>query len=182
MKAIQLSIPDVYLFEPRVFGDERGFFFESFNQRQFEQAIGQSVTFAQSNHSRSAKHVLRGLHYQIKQPQGKLVRVIKGEVFDVAVDIRRSSSTFGRWAGEILSADNKKQLWVPAGFAHGFVVLSDDAEFLYNTTDYWAPEHERCIIWNDPTLAIDWPLDSAPILSDKDAQGKTFESAEVYTN
>ncbi len=181
MKAIQLSIPEVYLFEPQVFGDERGFFFESFNQRQFEQAIGQKITFVQSNHSRSAKHVLRGLHYQIKQPQGKLVRVIKGEVFDVAVDIRRSSPTFGQWVGEILSAENKKQLWVPAGFAHGFAVLSDDAEFLYNTTDYWAPEHERCIIWNDPTLAINWPTDLVPVLSDKDAQGKLFESADVYT-
>ncbi len=182
MKATQLSIPDVYLFEPRVFGDERGFFFESFNKRQFEQAIGKKIAFVQSNHSRSAKHVLRGLHYQIKQPQGKLVRVITGEVFDVAVDIRRSSPTFGQWVGEILSADNKKQLWLPAGFAHGFVVLSDYAEFLYDTTDYWAPEHERCIIWNDPSLAINWPVEVKPVLSEKDAQGEPFKTAEVYTN
>lgn len=177
----QLAIPGVFLLEPRVFGDDRGFFFESFNQRQFEQAINREVSFVQSNHSRSAQHVLRGLHYQIEQPQGKLVRVVVGEVFDVAVDIRRSSPTFGQWVGEVLSAENKKQLWVPEGFAHGFVVLSDTADFLYNTTDYWAPDHERYIIWNDPTLAINWPIDSVPILSDKDAQGKLFETADVYT-
>ena len=180
MNVTQLAIPDVFLIEPRVFGDDRGFFFESFNQRQFEQAIGGDVSFVQSNHSRSAQHVLRGLHYQIKQPQGKLVRVVVGEVFDVAVDIRRSSPTFGQWVGEILSAENKKQLWVPEGFAHGFVVLSDDAEFLYNTTDYWAPEHERYILWNDPDLAIEWPIRVAPILSDKDAAAMTFKAAEVF--
>jgi len=180
MKATQLAIPEVILLEPNVFGDERGFFFESFNQRQFNQAIGKQVTFVQANHSRSARHVLRGLHYQIKQPQGKLVRVVSGEVFDVAVDIRRSSPTFGQWVGEILNTENKKQLWVPGGFAHGFVVLSEYAEFLYQTTDYWAPEHERCIIWNDPRLAVGWPIDCAPILSDKDAQGQPFEMADVY--
>ncbi len=180
MKATQLSLPDVYLFEPNIFGDDRGFFFESYNQRQFEQAIGKPITFVQSNHSRSAKNVLRGLHYQIQQPQGKLVRVVVGEVFDVAVDIRQSSPTFGQWVGETLSAENKKQLWVPPGFAHGFIVLSDYAEFLYNTTDYWAPEHERYIIWNDPTLAIDWPIDQTPTLSEKDAQGKPFIEADVY--
>ncbi len=180
MNVTRLAIPDVFLIEPRVFGDDRGFFFESFNQRQFEQAINRDVTFVQSNHSRSAQHVLRGLHYQIKQPQGKLVRVVVGEVFDVAVDIRRSSPTFGQWAGEILSAENKKQLWVPEGFAHGFVVLSDNTEFLYKTTDYWAPEHERCILWNDPDLAINWPVSAAPILSDKDAGGSTFKAAEVF--
>ena len=180
MSVTQLAIPDVYLIEPRVFGDDRGFFFESFNQRQFEQAINREVRFVQSNHSRSAQHVLRGLHYQIKQPQGKLVRVVVGEVFDVAVDIRRSSLTYGHWVGEVLSAKNKKQLWVPEGFAHGFMVLSNDAEFLYNTTDYWAPEHERCILWNDPDLAINWPINIAPILSDKDAAGLAFKSSEVF--
>lgn len=180
MQAIQLAIPDVFLLQPKVFGDERGFFFESFNQRQFDQAIGRHVCFVQNNHSRSANNVLRGLHYQIKQPQGKLVRVVTGEVFDVAVDLRRSSPSFGRWVGERLSAENKKQLWVPEGFAHGFVVLSEFAEFLYQTTDYWAPEHERCIIWNDPTLAIEWPIAGEPVLSAKDAQGQLFETAEVY--
>jgi len=180
MKATALSIPDVFLFEPTVYVDERGFFFESFNQRQFEQATGLSAPFVQNNHSRSAKNVLRGLHYQIQQPQGKLVRVVIGEVFDVAVDLRRSSTTFGQWVGETLSAENKKQLWVPPGFAHGFVVLSDYAEFLYNTTDYWAPEHERYIIWNDPTLAIDWPIDVEPVLSDKDANGRLFTEADLY--
>lgn len=180
MKATPLSIPDVFLLEPRVFGDDRGFFFESYNQRDFEAAIGESAPFVQSNHSRSVRNVLRGLHYQIHQAQGKLVRVVAGEVFDVAVDIRRSSATFGQWVGEMLSADNKKQLWVPPGFAHGFVVLSDHAEFLYSVTDYWAPEHERCIIWNDPTLAIDWPIDAAPVLSAKDAGGLPFNKAEVF--
>lgn len=181
MKATPLSIPEVILFEPRVFGDARGFFFESFNRRQFESAVGQSVCFLQNNHSRSVQNVLRGLHYQIKQPQGKLVRVVIGEVFDVAVDIRRSSATFGQWVGANLSAENKKQLWVPPGFAHGFVVLSEYAEFLYNTTDYWAPEYERCIVWNDPTLNIQWPMMStAPVLSDKDARGATLDVAEVY--
>lgn len=180
MKALPLAIPNVVLIEPKVFGDERGFFFESFNQARFEEAIGKSVRFVQDNHSRSVKNVLRGLHYQIQQPQGKLVRVVQGEVFDVAVDLRKSSKTFGQWVGEILSADNKRQLWVPEGFAHGFVVLSDTAEFLYKTTDYYAPAHERCILWNDKTLSIQWPAGVQPILSAKDAQGKAFTEAEVF--
>jgi len=180
MKATPLAIPDVILIEPKVFGDERGFFFESFNQTQFEEAIGKSVQFVQDNHSRSARNVLRGLHYQIQQPQGKLVRVVQGEVFDVAVDLRKNSKTFGQWVGEILSAENKRQLWVPEGFAHGFVVLSDTAEFLYKTTDYYAPAHERCVLWNDATLAIQWPAGIQPILSAKDAQGKPFIEAEVF--
>ena len=180
MKATPLAIPDVILIEPKVFGDDRGFFFESFNQAQFETAIGRKVNFVQDNHSRSAKNVLRGLHYQIQQPQGKLVRVTQGEVFDVAVDIRRSSPTFGKWVGAILSADNKKQMWVPPGFAHGFVVLSDTAEFLYKTTDYYAPQHERCIVWNDTSLAINWHIQGEPVLSGKDAQGATFKTAEVF--
>lgn len=180
MKSTPLAIPDVVLLEPRIFGDERGFFFESFNQRAFDSAVGKSVQFVQSNHSRSTQYVLRGLHYQIRQAQGKLVRVVVGEVFDVAVDIRRTSATFGQWVGAVLSAENKKQLWIPPGFAHGFVVLSEYAEFLYNTTDYWAPEHERCIIWDDATLAIDWPLSVRPVLSVKDAQGVAFNKAEVY--
>lgn len=180
MKVSPLSIPEVFLLEPRVFGDERGFFFESYNQRNFEAVIGKKATFVQSNHSRSVRNVLRGLHYQIQQAQGKLVRVIAGEVFDVAVDIRRTSPTFGHWIGERLSAENKKQLWIPPGFAHGFIVLSDTAEFLYSVTDYWAPEHERCIIWNDPALNIDWPIAEAPILSDKDARGLKLSEAEVY--
>jgi dTDP-4-dehydrorhamnose 3,5-epimerase len=180
MQATPLAIPDVILLEPRVFGDARGFFFESFNQRQFEAAIGRPVRFVQDNHSKSAKNVLRGLHYQIQQPQGKLVRVVQGAVFDVAVDIRQSSPTFGQWVGEILSADNKRQLWVPAGFAHGFVVLSDTAEFLYKTTDYYAPEHERCILWNDPAIGIQWPIDAAPLLSAKDAIGLLLADAEVF--
>ena len=180
MKSTPLAIPDVVLLEPRVFGDERGFFFESFNQREFDSAVGKPVQFVQSNHSRSTRHVLRGLHYQIRQAQGKLVRVVAGEVFDVAVDLRRSSATFGQWVGMVLNAENKKQLWIPPGFAHGFVVVSDYAEFLYNTTDYWAPEHERCIIWDDATLAIDWPLTETPVLSVKDARGAVFNEAEVY--
>lgn len=180
MKATPLAIPDVILFEPKVFGDDRGFFFESFNHRRFEEAIGKPVTFVQDNHSRSVKNVLRGLHYQIQQPQGKLVRVVQGEVFDVAVDLRRSSATFGQWVSAHLSAENKHQLWVPEGFAHGFVVLSDTAEFLYKTTDYYAPAHERCIVWNDATLAIQWPAGIQPILSAKDAQGKPFIEAEVF--
>ena len=180
MKATPLAIPDVVLIEPKVFGDERGFFFESFNQAQFEEAIGKPVQFVQDNHSRSTKSVLRGLHYQIQQPQGKLVRVVQGEVFDVAVDLRKSSKTFGQWVGEILSADNKRQLWVPEGFAHGFVVLSDTAEFLYKTTDYYAPAHERCILWNDTALSIQWPAGVQPILSAKDAQGEVFNEAEVF--
>jgi len=180
MKATQLAIPDVFLFEPRVFGDDRGFFFESFNQAKFEAAIGRKVNFVQDNHSRSAKNVLRGLHYQIQQPQGKLVRVVQGEVFDVAVDIRKSSPTFGQWVGEILSAENKRQLWVPEGFAHGFVVLSDTAEFLYKTTDYYAPAHERSIAWNDPAIGIRWPISGEPVLSAKDQQGKSLADAEHF--
>ena len=180
MKATPLAIPDVILLEPKAFGDERGFFFESFNQAKFEAAIGRPIGFVQDNHSRSAQNVLRGLHYQISQPQGKLVRVVQGEVFDVAVDIRKSSPTFGQWVGEILSAENKRQMWVPEGFAHGFVVLSDTAEFLYKTTDYYAPEHERCIAWNDPAIAIQWPLDGVPALSAKDQQGKPFAEAEHF--
>ena len=180
MKVTACPIPDVLLIEPRVFGDDRGFFFESFNQRAFNQASGLDLNFVQDNHSRSARHVLRGLHYQIKNPQGKLVRVVSGEVFDVAVDIRRNSPTFGRWVGELLSATNKRQLWVPPGLAHGFVVLSDSAEFLYKTTDYYAPEFERCIAWNDPTLAIAWPaLEGEPLLSAKDAAGKAFMNADL---
>jgi dTDP-4-dehydrorhamnose 3,5-epimerase len=168
------------LIEPKVFGDDRGFFFESFNQRVFMENTGLALNFVQDNHSRSARNVLRGLHYQIKQPQGKLVRVTTGEVFDVAVDIRRGSPTFGRWFGHILSAENKKQLWIPPDFAHGFLVLSDFAEFLYKTTDYWAPEHERCIRWDDPTLAIDWPLEHGhPALSAKDATGLSLAEAIV---
>lgn len=180
MKATPLAISDVVLFEPKVFGDERGFFFESFNHRLFEEAIGRSVAFVQDNHSRSVKGVLRGLHYQLQQPQGKLVRVTEGEVFDVAVDIRKNSVTFGQWVGAHLSAENKHQLWVPEGFAHGFVVLSDSAEFLYKTTDYYAPEHERCIIWNDPQIAIQWPFDEQPALSIKDRQGKPLSDADLY--
>ena len=181
MKSTPLAISEVLLLEPKVFSDARGFFFESYNQREFESIAGKKINFVQSNHSRSGQYVLRGLHYQIKQAQGKLVRVLAGEVFDVAVDLRRSSPTFGQWVGEVLSAENKKQLWIPPGFAHGFLVLSGCAEFLYNTTDYWAPEHERCIVWNDATLAIDWPLaGNGPVLSGKDAQGALFNAAEVY--
>ncbi|AOZ13588.1 dTDP-4-dehydrorhamnose 3,5-epimerase [Pseudomonas lundensis] len=180
MKTTPLDIPDVVRFEPKVFGDDRGFFFESFNHRQFEDAIGRSVQFVQDNHSRSVKGVLRGLHYQLHRAQGKLVRVVHGEVFDVAVDIRRSSPTFGKWVGSYLSAENKHQLWVPEGFAHGFVVLSDSAEFLYKTTDYYAPEHERCISWNDPAIGIDWPLKGEPALSGKDRQGKCLADADVF--
>ncbi|MDQ9170130.1 dTDP-4-dehydrorhamnose 3,5-epimerase [Oxalobacteraceae bacterium R-40] len=180
MKATSLAISDVVLFEPRVFGDDRGFFYESFNQRQFNEAIGRPVSFVQDNHSRSAKNVLRGLHYQIQQPQGKLVRVAVGEVFDVAVDVRKSSPTFGQWVGEILSAENKKQLWVPEGFAHGFVVLSDYAEFLYKTTDYYAPEFERSIAWNDAAIGIQWPILGEPQLSAKDKAGISLSNAEVF--
>ena len=178
MKATRLAIPDVVLIEPKVFGDARGFFFESFNQKAFNEATGTQHEFVQDNHSRSAKGVLRGLHYQVQQPQGKLVRVVRGAVFDVAVDIRKGSPTFGQWVGEELSEDNHRQLWVPPGFAHGFVVLSDAAEFLYKTTDYYALQFERCIMWNDPTLDIDWPT-QLPILSDKDSKGQAFLSAEL---
>jgi dTDP-4-dehydrorhamnose 3,5-epimerase len=180
MNASPTAIPDVVVIEPRVFGDARGFFYESFNQTRFDEAIGRETRFVQDNHSRSGRGVLRGLHYQIRQPQGKLVRVVVGEVFDVAVDLRRRSPTFGRWVGEILSAENKRELWVPEGFAHGFVVLSETAEFLYKTTDYWFPEHERCIRWDDPTLAIDWRFSGTPIVSEKDARGADFRSAEVF--
>ncbi|SDG59944.1 dTDP-4-dehydrorhamnose 3,5-epimerase [Propionivibrio dicarboxylicus] len=177
MKATPLAIPDVMLIEPKVFGDARGFFFESFNQRAFVEATGTDVTFVQDNHSRSARNVLRGLHYQLApRAQGKLVRVVAGEVFDVAVDIRPESPTFGRWVGQHLSAENKCQLWIPPGLAHGFVVVSETAEFLYKTTDYWAPEVERCIRWDDPDLAIDWPLDGAPLVSAKDALGANFST------
>ena len=180
MKVTPCAIADVLLIEPRVFGDERGFFFESFNQRAFNLATGLAPSFVQDNHSKSARGVLRGLHYQLHQPQGKLVRVVAGEVFDVAVDIRRNSPTFGKWAGEILSADNKRQLWVPPGLAHGFLVLSETAEFLYKTTDYYAPEFERCIAWNDPDLAIVWPTpQGGRQLSAKDAAGVTFLQAEL---
>lgn len=180
VKSATLAIPDVILFEPRIFGDDRGFFFESFNQQVFEAAVGRSVSFVQDNHSRSAKGVLRGLHYQVQQAQGKLVRVVEGEVFDVAVDLRRSSPTFGKWVGAHLSAENKHQLWVPEGFAHGFVVLSERAEFLYKTTDFYAPAHERCLAWNDPTVAIDWPVSEQPLLSDKDKLGKLLADAECF--
>lgn len=174
------AIPDVLVLEPRVFGDARGFFYESFNQRDFTQATGLDVSFVQDNHSKSAQGVLRGLHYQVEHAQGKLVRVVQGEVLDVAVDLRRSSPTFGRWVGERLSADNKKQLWVPPGFAHGFVVLSETAEFLYKTTDYWYPEHERSLLWSDPALGIDWQLTVAPLLAAKDAAAPILAQAEVY--
>lgn len=181
MNVLPTSIPDLLIIEPKVFGDDRGFFFESFNQRRFTDLTGVTDDFVQDNHSRSAKNVLRGLHYQIQQPQGKLVRVIAGEVWDIAVDVRRSSPTFGKWVGVNLSAENKRMLWIPKGFAHGFVVLSDSAEFLYKTTDYWAPEHERCIIWNDPDLAVEWKLGGAtPLLSGKDQGGKRFSEAETF--
>ena len=180
MKATRLAIPDVVLIEPKVFGDARGFFFESFNQKAFNEATGANHAFVQDNHSRSSQGVLRGLHYQIQQPQGKLVRVARGRVWDVAVDIRKSSPTFGQWVGAELSEDNQHQLWVPPGFAHGFVVLSETADFLYKTTDYYAPEHERCIAWNDPQLAIDWRYAGEPRLSAKDAQGLILAQAEVF--
>jgi dTDP-4-dehydrorhamnose 3,5-epimerase len=180
MKVTALAIPDVLLLEPQVFGDSRGFFFESFNQRKFEQTVGYPVEFVQDNHSRSARNVLRGLHYQIRQAQGKLVRVTHGEVFDVAVDLRRGSPTFGRWVGQLLSAENKLQMWIPEGFAHGFVVTSESAEFLYKTTDFWAPEHERCIAWNDPELAIQWPIETTPELSGKDRLGVSLREAELF--
>ena len=180
MQASETILSGVTLIEPKVFGDDRGFFFESFNARQFKELTGTDVNFVQDNHSRSSRNVLRGLHYQIRQPQGKLVRVVEGEVFDVVVDIRRSSSTFGKWLGTHLSAENKKQLWIPEGFAHGFLVLSETAEFLYKTTDYWSPAHERCILWNDPALDVDWPLSSEPIVSGKDAAGTSLAAAEMF--
>lgn len=180
MKIQRLEIPEVLLFEPQVFGDERGFFLESFNMKRFQEAIGREVSFLQDNHSRSSGGVLRGLHYQIEQAQGKLLRVVNGEIFDVAVDIRRGSPTFGKWVGAYLSAENKKQMWVPEGFAHGFLVVSDTADVLYKTTEYYASKHERCIKWDDPTLRISWPLKGLPVLSAKDSCGIELLKAEVY--
>ena len=180
MKVTPTEIPDLLILEPRVFGDDRGFFFESFNARRFAELTGLNPVFVQDNHSRSARGVLRGLHYQIRQAQGKLVRVVAGEVWDVAVDLRRGSPSFGQWQGAHLSADNKRQLWIPEGFAHGFVVLSESAEFLYKTTDYYAPEHQRCIAWNDSDLAIDWCYPGEPVLSDKDRAGGFFRDAELF--
>ena len=174
------AIADVLILEPKVFGDARGFFYESFNARDFAQATGLDVHFVQDNHSKSAQGVLRGLHYQIQHPQGKLVRVVQGEVFDVAVDLRQSSPTFGQWVGVHLSAENHRQLWVPPGFAHGFVVLSESAEFLYKTTDYWYPEHERSLLWNDPTVGIAWPVQGQPLLAAKDAAGMVLAQAECF--
>ena len=181
MKVTQTSIPDVLIFEPDAYGDERGFFYESFNQKTFASLTGLDVSFVQDNHSKSQQGVLRGLHYQIKQPQGKLVRVVKGEVFDVVVDLRQSSASFGQWEGITLSAQNFKQIWVPEGFAHGFLALSETAEFLYKTTDFYAPEYERCIKWNDPELAINWPQSLEIQVSDKDTQGTAFTEAEYFT-
>jgi len=180
MNVIKTKIPDVVIIEPKVFGDARGFFFESFNQKKFAELTGIEKNFVQDNHSLSGKGVLRGLHYQIKQPQGKLVRVVRGEVYDVAVDLRKSSPTFGQWTGVSLSAENKRQFWVPEGFAHGFVVLSDEAEFLYKTTDYYAPEYERCIQWSDPELSIDWQYHDEPLVSEKDAKGNSFSQADYF--
>ena len=180
MQVVQTAIPEVLIIEPQVFGDERGFFFESFNQQKFESLTGVKANFVQDNHSKSAVNVLRGLHYQIQQPQGKLVRVVAGEVFDVAVDLRRQSKTFGKWVGVVLSGENKRQLWVPPGFAHGFVVLKDGTEFLYKTTDYYAPQHERCIRWDDPEIGIEWPLAGEPVLSGKDKLGLALSQAEVF--
>lgn len=181
MIVIDTTIPDVKIFEPKVFNDGRGFFFESFNHRQFEEAIGRSISFAQDNHSNSEKGVLRGLHYQLPpHAQGKLVRVVQGEVFDVAVDIRKGSKTFGQWFGVVLSAENKRQLWIPEGFAHGFITLSENAEFLYKATDYYAPESERSIRWDDPEIAINWPTNVAPLVSTKDADAVYFKNAETF--
>ena len=181
MKLIHTAIPDVLIIEPKVFGDQRGFFYESFNRRQFASLIGRDLDFVQDNHSKSVKGVLRGLHYQLPpHPQGKLVRVVQGAVFDVAVDIRKSSPNFGRWVGAMLSADNKQQLWIPPGFAHGFVTLTDTAEFLYKTTDFYAPQCERSIAWNDPIIGIDWHYDATPQLSAKDLQSVAFDAAELF--
>jgi len=180
MQITPTAIPDVLILEPKSFGDDRGFFYESFNERRFTELTGVKTSFVQDNHSKSAKNVLRGLHYQIQQPQGKLVRVVAGEVFDVAVDLRKSSPTFGHWVGVLLSGENKRQLWVPEGFAHGFVVTSDSAEFLYKTTNYYAPEFERSLIWNDPTIGIEWPADLVPQLSAKDQVGKLLADADVF--
>ncbi|MFN7554568.1 dTDP-4-dehydrorhamnose 3,5-epimerase [Microcystis sp.] len=180
MKVIPTEIPDVLIIEPQVYGDDRGFFLESFNQKDFREKTGVNTTFVQDNHSMSLKNVLRGLHYQIPNPQGKLVRVVNGSVFDVAVDARQSSPTFGQWVGCVLSAENKRIFWVPEGFAHGFLVLSDRAEFLYKTTNYYYPQYEKTILWNDADLGIDWPLDTPPILSPKDQAGQPFKSVEVF--
>lgn len=178
MQAIPTAIPDVLLLEPKVYGDVRGFFYESYNEKVFNELTGADVCFVQENHSRSVRHVLRGLHYQVRHPQGKLIRVVQGEVFDVAVDIRRGSKTYGKWVGVTLSAENRRQVWMPPGFAHGFLVLSETADFLYKTTDFYAPECERCIAWNDPDLAIQWPIEESPLLSAKDAQGMAFRDTE----
>jgi dTDP-4-dehydrorhamnose 3,5-epimerase len=180
MQVVRTEIPEVLILEPKVFGDERGFFLESYHRRAFHKATGVDVEFVQDNHSRSKKNVLRGLHYQIRQAQGKLVRVTTGEVWDVAVDLRRSSPTFGKWTGFTLSAESKRMAWIPPGFAHGFLVISDFAEFLYKTTDYYSPEHERCIVWNDSALAISWPVHGLPTLGDRDARGASFDRAEVF--
>ncbi|GAA4340622.1 dTDP-4-dehydrorhamnose 3,5-epimerase [Pigmentiphaga soli] len=180
IKVVDTALADVKIIEPAVYGDARGFFFESFNSREFEQAIGRSVEFVQDNHSRSSHGVLRGLHYQIRHPQGKLVRVVLGEVLDVAVDLRKSSATFGRWVGVRLSAENKRQLWVPEGFAHGFLVLSDHAEFLYKTTDYWYRDHERSVLWNDPAIGIDWQFSGTPLLAEKDARAPLLADADLF--
>jgi dTDP-4-dehydrorhamnose 3,5-epimerase len=178
--AIPTSLPEVKIIEPKVFADARGFLFESFNAQEFTEAVGETVEFVQDNHSLSAKGVLRGLHYQIEHPQGKLVRVVVGEVFDVAVDIRAGSPNFGKWVGTHLSAENKRQMWIPAGFAHGFLVLSETAEFLYKTTDYWFAQHERCLLWNDPQIGIKWPIECDPLLAVKDAAGKRLVDADTY--
>ncbi len=180
MKVTPGALPEVLMLEPRVFGDERGFFLESYNQRVFREATGVDADFVQDNHSRSARNVLRGLHYQLKQAQGKLVRVVAGEVFDVVVDLRRSSPRFGRWMGLHLSAENKRMLWIPAGFAHGFLALKEATEVLYKATDYYAPEHERCVVWNDPDIAIEWPLAGVPLVSEKDGRGVALKLAESF--
>lgn len=180
MTIARLAIQDVILLEPRVFEDARGHFFESFNQRSFESVVGRHVQFVQDNQSRSVRSVIRGLHYQVNRPQGKLVRVVRGEIFDVAVDIRRSSPSFGQWVGEYLSESNRRQMWIPEGFAHGFVVLSEEADVLYKTTDYWSPENERCIAWNDPAINVDWQISSEPVVSIKDKAGLTLSESEVF--
>lgn len=180
MNIVNTELPGVLIIEPKVFGDNRGFFFESFNARSFATTTGLKPNFVQDNHSRSARNVLRGLHYQIRQPQGKLVRVVVGEVFDVAVDLRKSSPNFGKWTGTLLSAENKRMMWVPEGFAHGFLVLSESADFLYKTSDYYAPEHERCIVWNDPEIGIAWPITGDPIVAAKDKMGKQLADAEIF--
>ncbi len=180
MKVIETAIPDLLILEPKVFGDARGFFMESFNARRFQEATGLNVDFVQDNHSRSAKGVLRGLHYQIQQAQGKLVRVVRGSVFDVAVDLRKGSPTFGKWEGVELSEENNRQFWIPPGFAHGFLVTSESADFLYKTTDYYAPEHERSLAWNDPDVGVEWPLDGEPLLSAKDLAGKRLSECETF--